>query len=115
MKAKIWHNPNCGSSRAALERLTSRGVEPDIYLYLKECPSKDDLRDVLKKLGLKPSELLRRKEPLADELGLNDARVLETKILAALAAHPRLIQRPIVITRKGAVVARPPLRVDEVL
>ncbi|MGE0046334.1 MAG: ArsC/Spx/MgsR family protein [Hyphomonadaceae bacterium] len=114
MKVTIWHNPGCGSSRAALARLESLGHEIEIYQYLKERPSKKKITETLKLLGLKPSELLRPREPAAEELGLYNG-ASETRILTAMAENPRLIQRPIVSTRKGTVLARPPLRVDEVL
>lgn len=114
MKVTIWHNPQCGSSRAALERLQQAGVKPDVYLYLKEKPSKAIIADVLKKLDAKAGDLLRSKEPLAEELGLTPG-TSSARLLSAMAEHPQLIQRPIVISPKGAVIARPPIRVDEVL
>ena len=113
MKVIIWHNPGCGSSRAALQRLRDKGAEIDIYLYIKEQPSRQKIKEVLGLLDLKAADLVRLKDETAIELGLD--RASNTTILAAMAAHPRLIQRPIVISRKGAVIARPPMRVDEVL
>jgi arsenate reductase len=110
----IWHNPACGTSRNALALLRERGIEPEVYLYVKEKPSRAAIEGVLKKLKLKPSELLRGREPLADELGLKDGAT-ENEILAAMARHAILIQRPIVVTAKGAVLARPPERALEVL
>ena len=112
MKVTIWHNPACGSSRAALERLVSKGVKPDIYLYMNERPSQSRIKDALKRLNMRPAALLRPKE--AAEQGLSEG-ASDASILAALASDPRLIQRPIVISAKGAVVARPPLKVDEIL
>jgi arsenate reductase (glutaredoxin) len=110
----IWHNPGCGSSKNALEYLREKGVEPEVYLYLKEKPGAAALRQVLKQLKLKPSDLLRPKEALGEELGLYGSTD-EDAILAAMAEHSKLIQRPIVITPKGAVIARPKSRIDEVL
>jgi arsenate reductase len=115
MKVTIWHNPACGTSRNALKLLKDRGLEPDIYLYLEARPTKAAIEAVLKQLKLKPSELLRAREPLAEELGLKVAGASEVKILAAMATHPILIQRPIVLTGKGAVLARPPERALEAL
>jgi arsenate reductase len=112
MKVTIWHNPACGSSRAALDRLTSKGVKPEIYLYMTEKPSKARIREVLKQLRMKPAGLLRAKE--AAEFGLSEGDSDEA-ILQAMVSDPRLIQRPVVISPKGAVLARPPLRVDEIL
>lgn len=92
----------------------SQGIDPEIYLYLNEQPSKRAIGETLRRLDMKPADLLRPKEPIGEALGLYNG-VSGAKILAAMAQHPHLIQRPIVITPKGAVLARPPLKVDEVL
>ena len=113
MKVTIWHNPNCGSSRKALAYLNERGIKPKIFLYLKERPSRTKIEKVLKLAGLKPSEALRPKEAIGEELGVYES-VSETAILDAMARHPILIQRPIVITDKGAVIARPPDALPEI-
>lgn len=114
MTVTVWHNPGCGSSKNAIAYLEEKGIEPEIFLYLKEKPAKAAIRRVLGLLGLKASELLRPNEALAQELGLY-AGARETAILDAMAAHAALIQRPIVITKKGAVIARPKTRIDEIL
>ncbi len=114
-KVTIWHNPGCGSSKNALAYLEDKGVAVDIYLYLKEKPGKAEIEGVLKRLKLKPSGLLRPGEALGEELGLYDDGADEATILAAMASHPKLIQRPLVITDRGAVIARPKGRIDEVL
>lgn len=106
MKVIVWHNPKCSSSRKALAYLAERGIEPEIYLYLQEGPSKAKIKDVLKLSGLKASQLLRPKEAIGQELGLYEG-AKEADILDAMAEHPILIQRPIVITPKGAAIARP--------
>lgn len=111
----IWHNPGCGSSRNALDYLKEKGVEPDVYLYLKEKPDAKALKAVLKLLKLKPSGLLRPKEAAAEELGLYAPGADEDAILAAMAANSKLVQRPVVIGPNGAVIARPKTRIDEVL
>jgi arsenate reductase len=110
-KVTIWHNPKCSTSRYVLERLREAGAEPEIYLYLEEKPGKAELEAVLKKLKLKPSDLLRRKEDEARLL----ANASEAQILAAMAKHPILIERPIVIAGRKAILARPKERVEEVL
>lgn len=110
----IWHNPSCGSSKNALEYLKSKGIEPAVYLYLKERPSRKDIQAVLKQLGLKAKDLLRPGEKKGEELGLYE-KPTETQILSAMAEHAVLIQRPIVITEKGAVIARPKTKIDEIL
>jgi arsenate reductase len=111
----IWHNPGCGSSKNALDYLKEKGVEPEVYLYLKEKPGKKQIEAVLKQLGLKPRDLLRPKEALGEELGLYADGVSDAAILTAMAEHAKLIQRPVVITPKGAVIARPKTRIDEIL
>jgi arsenate reductase len=111
----IWHNPGCGSSKNAVEYVTAKGIEPSIYLYLKEKPGKKEIEAVLKRLGVKPSGLLRPGEKLGEELGLYGDGVDEAKILGAMAEHAKLIQRPVVITTKGAVIARPKTRIDDIL
>ena len=110
----VWHNPKCGSSRNALAYLEEKGIEPEVYLYLAERPGKAEIEAVLKALSMKPSQVLRPKEDLAEQLGLYDG-ASEKKILAAMAEHARLIQRPIVISSKGGVIARPKENIDEIL
>jgi arsenate reductase (glutaredoxin) len=114
MSVKVWHNPGCGSSKNAIAYLEEKGIEPEVFLYLKEKPSKAAIKDVLAKLGLKASGLLRPKEAKAEALGLYDG-ASEAAILDAMAENAALIQRPIVITKKGAVIARPKTRIDEIL
>lgn len=111
----VWHNPGCGSSKNAVAYLEEKGVTPAIYLYLKEKPGKKEIEAVLKKLKLKPSGLLRPGEALGEELGLYGEGVDEAKILDAMAANAKLIQRPVVITDKGAVIARPKTKIDDLL
>jgi arsenate reductase len=111
----IWHNPGCGSSKNALHDLQARGIEPVVYQYLKERPSRTVIEDVLERLGIPASELLRPNEAQGEALNLYRDDVADEEILEAMAAHPKLIQRPIVITDKGAVIARPRSRIDEVL
>jgi arsenate reductase len=107
----IWHKQTCSTSRNALKRLKDKGLAPDIYLYAEEKPSKAQIEAVLKKLKMKPSELLRRKEAAAKAL----EGASEAQILAAMAKNPILIERPIVITSKGAVLARPIEKLDALL
>lgn len=111
----MWHNPGCGSSKNALDYLREKGIEPTIYLYLKEKPGKKEIEAVLKTLKMKPSELLRPKQKEGEELGLYGEGVAEDAILAAMVEHSILIQRPVVITDKGAVIARPKTKIDEIL
>jgi arsenate reductase len=109
----IFHNPRCGTSRGALELIRAAGHEPTIVEYLKDGWTRPQLLDLLDRTGLSPRALLREKEPLAAELGLADAS--DETILAGMIEHPILVNRPIVITSKGAVLARPSEKVAEVL
>lgn len=109
----IWHNPRCSTSRKTLALLTERGLSPTVRLYLADPPTRDELKAVLAASGLTARGLLRAKEPLAAELGLRDAD--EETILAAMAAHPILIERPVVISADRAALGRPPEAVTEIL
>ncbi len=112
MKATIYHNPKCSTSRNTLQILRDAGIEPEIIEYLKTPLSRKDLAALAKKLG-GASELLRAKEPLAAELGLKGAG--EDAILDAIAEHPILFNRPVVVTQKGAKVCRPSETVRELM
>jgi len=102
----IYHNPRCSKSREALELLEAENIPHDVRLYLSEPLNKKELRALLKKLGMKASEVTRRSEPyFKDEL--KDKALTETQLLAELAAHPALIERPIIASETAAVVARP--------
>lgn len=114
-KVTIWHNPSCGSSKAALEVLAAKGVEPQVYLYMKEKPGKKEIQAVLKQLKLKPKDLLRPNEKKGEALGVYAEGATDAQVLDAMAAEAILIQRPIVITEKGAVIARPKGKIDDIL
>jgi arsenate reductase len=112
MKATIWHNPRCSKSRQALAILQdAAGVEVEVFEYLKAAPSRADIEAVLAKAGVAPSQAVRKGEDAAKGIDLTD----EAAILDAMAAHPILIERPIVVTDKGAVIARPPEKALDVL
>src|SRR5437773_12454260 len=110
----IYHNPRCSKSRAALTLLQERKVPLRIVEYLKEPPTRAELAGLRKKLGLGPAEWIRRNESEFKEAGLA-ANTPEEKLLDAMAKHPILIERPIVVRGDRAVVGRPPERVLELL
>ena len=115
MKATIYHNPNCGTSRKTLAILQEEGAEVTVVDYLKHPPSKQELARLYERAGLKPSEGLRAKEQLAKDLDLVDGHVSENAILDAMIANPILIERPLVETEKGVVLCRPQDKVREIL
>ena len=114
-KATIFHNPMCGTSRKTLEILRDSGRDVWIREYLKDPPTRDELKAAYDRAGISPREGLRAKEPLAAELGLTDPAVDNDTILDAMVAHPILIERPLVETEKGVRLCRPQDRVREIL
>ena len=112
MTYTIYHNPKCSKCRARLEILNNKGVEPNIIEYLKNPPSKEELAEIIQKLNIQPTELIRFKEEKAKELGISatDDLTLE-EWLTILTENPVLIERPIVLSAKGAVIGRPPKNV----
>jgi arsenate reductase len=112
---RLYHNPRCSKSRAALDLLQARGVDVDVIEYLQHPPSPAELRELLACLRMSPRELLRTGETEYTALGLDATDVDDDRILEAMAAHPRLIERPVFVCAERAVVGRPPERVLELL
>lgn len=113
MKATIYHNPRCSTSRRTLELLQAEGAEVAVIDYLAAPLSRDDLARLYAAAGLSPREGLRAREPLATDLDL--AHVGDDALLDAMAANPILIERPLVETSRGVRLCRPPERVREIL
>jgi len=111
----IYHNPNCGTSRKVLGILRDAGNEPRIIEYLKNPPTRAELKDLLAKLGMTPRELLRRRGTPFDELSLDDPAKTDEQLIDAILAHPILMERPVVVTSKGVKVCRPAEKVMELL
>lgn len=111
----LYHNPRCSKSRGVLELLNERGIEPEIVRYLDTPLDAAALGGLLDKLGIGPRELLRRGEEEYTSLGLADPALDDSAIIAAMAAHPRLIERPILVRGDRAVIGRPPERVFELV
>lgn len=111
MKATIWHNPRCGTSRSALALLDEAGAEVTIVEYLRNPPPPDELKRVYARAGISPRQGLRTKEPAAQDL----AAATDDEIIDAMMLNPALIERPIVETEQGAILARPAERVREIL
>jgi len=115
MKATIYHNPMCGTSRKTLEILRDSGFDVWIREYLKNPPTRDELKRLYDRAGITPREGLRAKEPLAEELGLTRPDVTDDEVLDAMIAHPILIERPLVETGKGTRLCRPQEKVREII
>ena len=115
MKATIYHNPMCGTSRKTLDILRDSGADVWVHEYLKTPPARDELVRLYERAGISPREGLRTKEPLAAELNLNRADVTDDEVLDAMVEHPILIERPIVETPKGVRLCRPQDLVREIL
>ncbi|MBJ3815105.1 arsenate reductase (glutaredoxin) [Shimwellia pseudoproteus] len=112
----IYHNPRCSKSRETLALLQQHGVTPEVVLYLETPPDKTTLKALLKMLGMHSArELMRHKEDLYRELQLADAALSEEQLLDAMVAHPKLIERPIVVHHGKARIGRPPEQVLEIL
>ena len=112
---KLYHNTRCSKSRGALEVLRERGIEPELVYYLETPPSASELRELLRMLGIPARELLRKGEEEYRALGLDDESLSDDALIEAMAAHPRLIERPVFVNGGRAVVGRPPERVLEIL
>jgi arsenate reductase len=115
MTITIYHNPRCTKSRETLALLKEHGIEPRVIEYLKAAPSALELKGILKKLGLKPRDIIRETEPRYAELGLKDQKVSDDELLALISANPILLQRPIVVNGNKAAIDRPPESVLKIL
>jgi arsenate reductase (glutaredoxin) len=109
----IWHNPRCGNSRGALQRIRDAGIEPTIVDYLADPPDRAMLQEVLENAGIGARELVRSKEAAFAELALQEAD--DTALIEAMLAQPILINRPVVFTPRGVRLCRPPELVDGLL
>ena len=115
MNVTIYHNPRCSKSRETLELIRASGIEPVVIEYLKTPPSREELREIARRMGAPLRSVLRQKGTPYDELGLGDPALSDDALLDAIAVHPVLIERPIVVTPKRALLCRPPERVRELL
>ena len=119
MTVAIYHNPRCGKSRATLALLQERGIEPSIIEYLSTPPDAKRLKHLLKLLGMKPRELMRKGEAVYKERGLADPKLDDATLIAAMVKDPILIERPIVVVKdaKGerAALGRPPENILKIL
>lgn len=115
MSIKILHNPRCSKSRQTLALLQERGIEPEVREYLNEPLSAEELRELVDLLGIETKALVRAKEDEFKATGLNINSASSDELIAAMAATPKLMERPVVISDKGARIGRPPEQVLEIV
>jgi len=115
MTIRIFHNPRCSKSRATLALLQEQGIDPDITLYLQDPPDADEVRAILKLLGLEARQLMRKGEAEYGDLGLADESLSQDQLIEAMVNTPRLIERPIVLANGRAAIGRPPESVLDIL
>lgn len=113
MSVIIYHNPRCSKSRQTLALIEEKGIAPEIIEYLETPPSAATLKEILGKLGKTAAEIVRKKE--AQEEGIDVAALNENALIDALVAHPRAIERPIVVKGDAAILGRPPENVSKIL
>ena len=114
MAVTIYHNPNCSTSRKVLGWLTDKGIQPRVIEYLKTPPSSAELKRILKQMNAKPHDILRRKGDAYEALG-DASKLSADALIGKMVEQPVLIERPIVVTDKGAVLCRPPEKVWEIV
>ncbi len=115
MMITLYHNPRCSKSREALALLRTKGIEPDLRLYLEQPPTAKELKALISKLGISARQLLRTKEDEYKALDLANPKLSDKALIEAMAAHPRLIERPIAVREDKARLGRPPEQVLELL
>lgn len=115
MPTQIYHNPRCSKSRQTLELLQQQHIDIELVDYLKNPPDRETLRKLLGLLGMEPRQLIRKGEAEYRELGLDNPDLTPDALIDAMVAHPRLIERPIVIHNNKAALGRPPEAVLEIL
>ena len=111
----IYHNPRCSRSRQTLELIRSKGVEPEIILYVTDVPSADDIADALRMLGIKPMDIIRKNEAEFKEHFAGANKLTDEQLIELMRLYPKVIERPIVVNRGNAVIGRPPENVLGIL
>lgn len=111
----IYHNPQCGTSRNVLALIRNAGIEPEVIEYLKTPPTREALRELVAQMAVPLREVIREKESVYKDLGLDDATLADEALIDAMLAHPILINRPIVVTPLGTRLCRPSEAVLDIL
>jgi arsenate reductase (glutaredoxin) len=115
MTVTIYHNPRCSKSRQTLALIEEKGIAPKVVDYLKAPPTVAELKNILKKLGLRARDIVRKGEARYAELGLKERDIGEDELLTLMVANPILIERPIVVSGDKAAIGRPPEAVSKIL
>ena len=115
MSVTIFHNPRCTKSRQTLELLIKQGIKPVINQYLITPPTVEKIKEILRKLGYAPRDLMRKKEDVYVEHNLDSQTLSDDYLIDCMIKHPILIERPIVLTNEKAAIGRPPEKVLEIL
>jgi arsenate reductase len=115
MSIVIYHNPRCTKSRETLQLLKDNGVEPKIIEYLKDTPSKDELKEIVKSLGISARDILRKKEALYKEAGFDNESLSEDEVISLMSKNPKVIERPIVVNGSKAAIGRPPENILKII
>ena len=115
MDVTIYHNPNCGTSRNTLAIIRDAGIEPNVIEYLKTPPGREKLVELIAAMDIPVRDLLRQKGTPYDELGLDDEKWTDDQLVDFIVAHPILMNRPVVVTDKGAALCRPEEKVHDLL
>jgi len=115
MPVTIYHNPRCSKSRATLQILEEKNIEPVVVEYLKTPPDAETLDDLLTRLGMEPRDLMRKQEDEYKENDLDDESLSREELIAAMVNNPKLIERPIVVANNKVVIGRPPEKVLDIL
>jgi arsenate reductase len=114
MKLKIYHNPRCGKSREALKYLQQKEIETEIILYLQNTPTFEEIKEVIRKLKIKPFDLIRKHEKIFTE-SFSNLNLSEDEWIQTMVDNPILIERPVIISDHKAVIGRPKENIDELL
>ena len=115
MSTTIYHNPRCSKSRQTLELLNNKGIETEIIEYLNNPPNAETIKCILTELGMEPRELMRKGQDEYKELELNNEALSNDDLINAMVENPILIERPIVVTEKGAAIGRPIENIEKLL
>ena len=115
MFVTIYHNPKCSKSRQTLELLIKKGIKLVLNEYLKNPPTAEEIKGILRKLGYVPRDLIRKKENIYTEYNLNNPTLSDDSLIEFMVKHPILIERPIVLANEKAAIGRPPEQVLEIL